>query len=57
LKKAFLAFFNYGLPEVNSSKPLKLFDLKSLRSFGGTSMELTRSVLNKHAAKRPGKKY
>jgi len=38
LKKAFLAFFNDGLHERSKRKPLKLLDLKSLRSFGGTSM-------------------
>jgi len=38
LKNTFLVFFNNGLPEVNSRKLPNLLDLKSLRSFGGTSL-------------------
>jgi len=49
LKKAFPAFFNYGLRETNSRKPLKLLELKIGR-FGGTSIYRSRSVLFQHAS-------
>jgi len=51
LKKAFLAFFNCGLSEINSYKPFKLLELKICAIWRYFRVPL-RSVFFQHASKK-----